>query len=128
MSRLALAFFTAAALCALAGMVWGIQMGMNENFTLSPAHAHLNLVGWTTLALMGAFYALAGDRAPMRLGWINFALSATGVVVMIPSLVLLLNSGGKANPGVIVGSMLALAGMIAFIGSVISVWRRPAFA
>jgi hypothetical protein len=103
-------------------------MGISENFTLAPAHAHLNLVGWTSLALMGAFYAFAGDRAPRRLGWINYALSAVGVVVMIPSLALLLAAGGKANPGVIVGSLLALAGMIAFLGSVIAVWRRPAHA
>ena len=130
MTRLSLAFFSTAAVCALAGMMWGIQMGMSDNLTLAPAHAHLNLVGWTTLALMGGFYALAGDRAPRRLGWINYGLSTAAVIIMIPSLAILLSTTDKANPGVIVGSLLALAGMATFLGSVLSVWRvaRPAQA
>jgi hypothetical protein len=130
LTRLSLAFFTTAAACALAGMVWGIQMGMTDNLILAPAHAHLNLVGWTTLALMGGFYALAGDRAPRRLGWINYGLSTAAVIVMIPSLAILLTTTNKANPGVIVGSLLALAGMAAFLASVLSVWRtaKPARA
>jgi len=49
MSRLSLAFFATAALCVLAGMVWGIQMGVSGNMTEAPAHAHLNLVGWATM-------------------------------------------------------------------------------
>ncbi len=125
MSRLSLAFFTAAALCALCGMVWGIQMGISDNLTMAPAHAHLNLVGWASLALMGGFYTLAGERAPTRLGWINFGLSASAVVVMIPGLAILLSSGGKANPGVMIGSFLALAGMATFFLAVLSLWRAP---
>jgi hypothetical protein len=125
MSKLSLAFFTTAAVCALAGMLWGIHMGITDNFTLAPAHAHLNLVGWTTLALMGGFYALAGERAPRRLGWINYGLSAVGVVVMIPSLAILLATTGKTNPGVILGSLLTLAGMATFLAAVLTVWRAP---
>jgi hypothetical protein len=128
MPKLALAFYTAAACCALVGMTWGIQMGMTETFTLAPAHAHLNLVGWATLALMGAFYAAAGDRASPRLGWLNFALSTAGVVVFVPSLAVLLATTGKANLGVMVGPFLALAGMVTFLVVVIGVWRQPARA
>jgi hypothetical protein len=105
-------------------MIWGIQMGMAGDLTLAPAHAHLNLVGWTSLALMGGFYALAGDRAPRQLGWINYGLSAAAVPVMIPSLALLLSTTNKPNAGVIIGSLLALAGMASFLISV-AVWRAP---
>ncbi|HEY7901427.1 MAG TPA: hypothetical protein VIC25_09600 [Caulobacteraceae bacterium] len=128
MPRLSLAFFATGALCALVGMVWGIQMASTENFTEAPAHAHLNLLGWASLAIMGGFYALAGDRAPRRLGWINYALSAAGVIVTIPSLALLLATGGKSNLGVVIGPFLVLGGMIAFLAAVIAVWRRPAVA
>jgi hypothetical protein len=65
MPRLSLAFFSAGALCALTGMVWGAVMGSTQDFTLAPAHAHLNLVGWATLALMGTFYAVSARPA----GW-----------------------------------------------------------
>ena len=71
MPRLSLAFFSAAVVYGVIGMVWGGVMGAHNDFVTAPAHAHLNLLGWVGLALMGTFYALAGPRAPIRLGWIN---------------------------------------------------------
>jgi hypothetical protein len=46
-------FITAALACLLTGEMMGIWMGIAHDFTLSPAHAHLNLLGWVTLALYG---------------------------------------------------------------------------
>lgn len=120
MKRLPLAFFTAAALCAAGGMVWGAIMGASEDFALAPAHAHLNLVGWTTLALMGTFYALSGRAG--RLGWINFGLSAAAVAVMIPSLALYLAGDKAAHAGVIAGTILAILGMASFLVVVLTCW------
>ncbi|WP_297691425.1 hypothetical protein [Phenylobacterium sp.] len=122
MKRLPLAFFTAGATCVLAGMVWGAFMGSTEDFTLAPAHAHLNLVGWATLALMGTFYQLSGKGG--RLGWTNFVLSFGAVVVMIPSLALFLSGNKAADAGVIAGSMLAILGMATFLTVVVSCWRE----
>ncbi|MGH7022549.1 MAG: hypothetical protein ACREEB_03045, partial [Caulobacteraceae bacterium] len=62
------------------------------------------------------------------LGWINYALSTAGVVVMIPSLAFLLATDNKINPGVVIGALLALLGMLAFLVVVITVWRKPARA
>ncbi|HEX3699616.1 MAG TPA: hypothetical protein VHV27_02980 [Phenylobacterium sp.] len=121
MRRLPLAFFSAATLCVLAGMVWGAIMGSSEDFTLAPAHAHLNLVGWTSLALMGGFYALSGKGG--RLGWLNFGLSAAAVVVMIPFLAAYLGGDKAAHTGVIVGSVLAILGMATFAVVVFGSWR-----
>ena len=126
MSRLSLAFFTTAVLFVLAGMIWGIQMGMSGNMIEAPAHAHLNLVGWASMGLMGAFYGLAGDRAPRLLGWLNYGFSTVAVLVMVPSLALLLATTNKPNPGIIAGSILAFLGMALFFASIIAVWRAPA--
>jgi len=41
----------------LVGMVAGIVMGIREDFTLAPAHAHLNLVGGVLLFLFGEPYS-----------------------------------------------------------------------
>ena len=122
MKRLPLAFFSAAALCVTAGMAWGIYMGSKQDFTLAPAHAHLNLVGWASLAIMGTFYALTGKGG--RLGWLNFALSAGSVVVMIPFLAVLLGGKPSAESGVIAGSVLAILGMLTFLFNVLSTWRE----
>src|SRR5215831_3169922 len=98
MAKLPLAFFSVATLCVMAGMVWGSIMGSKEDFSLAPAHAHLNLVGWASLGLMGTFYALSGRGG--RLGWANFAFSTAGVVVMIPSLAMYLSGKSAFQPGV----------------------------
>lgn len=126
MPRLSLAFFTAAVLYGLAGMVWGAYMGSTEVFTLAPAHAHLNLVGWVTLSLMGGFYALAGERAPVRLGWANFVVSNVGVLVMIAALARFL-SGDRAAAGVLIGgTVITILGMILFALAVVSLWMKAA--
>ncbi|HEY3949400.1 hypothetical protein [Phenylobacterium sp.] len=126
MNRLSLAFFTTGALCVMTGMIWGMIMGSHGDFTLAPAHAHLNLVGWASLALMGTFYALSGKGG--RLGWLNYGLSTAGVLVMIPALVVLLSGGKSAEPAVIAGSVLAALGMATFLFVVLSSWRdaKPA--
>ena len=42
----------------LIGMLAGIVMGIQKNFVLAPAHAHLNLVGGVLLFLFGLYYRL----------------------------------------------------------------------
>ncbi len=121
MSKLALSFFATAALCALGGMVWGIIMAASNDHGMMPAHAHLNLMGWATLALMGTYYALSGKSG--RLGWINYGLSTVGVIVAIPSLALLLAGNPAAEKGATAGSILALLGMAVFAFGVVNDWR-----
>lgn len=121
MSKLALSFFATAALCALGGMVWGIIMAASGDHGMMPAHAHLNLMGWATLALMGTYYALSGRGG--RLGWVNYALSTLGVVVAIPSLGLVLAGNQAAEKGATVGAILALLGMAVFAFEVVNDWR-----
>ena len=125
MPRLSLAFFSTGAAFGLAGMVWGSVMGARNDFTLAPAHAHLNLLGWVALSVMGAFYALAGARAPMRLGWINFALSSLGVVVTIPALAKLLSGDKSVLPFLQAGEGLVILGMLTFIAAIVSLWATP---
>ena len=128
MPRVSLAFFTVAALCGLSGMIWGAWMGANQDFTLSPAHAHLNLLGWVTLAIMGGFYVLAGPRASNKLAWTNFALSASGVVVLTPMLAQLLLGNEGMGPLMAIPEILVIGGMVTFIISIVRVWRQPALA
>ena len=95
MNRLALAFFTTGALCVLGGMIWGVLMASSNDHTMMPAHAHLNLMGWATLALMGTFYALSGRND--QLGWVNYCLSTLSVVVSIPAIAMLLGGNTAAE-------------------------------
>ncbi|MGH6870572.1 MAG: hypothetical protein ACREHE_03610 [Rhizomicrobium sp.] len=120
MPRVSAAFFAAGVVFVLLGMMLGMHMGATENMTLAPAHAHLNLVGWVTMALYGTFYALV-PTASRRIAWINFFVSTIAVLVMIPSLILFLSSGNdpKYVPGMQTGEGLALLGMLIFGYSVL---------
>jgi hypothetical protein len=98
----------------LVGMLLGIVMGIREDFTLQPAHAHLNLVGGVLLFLFGLYYRLvpaaAADRLATHQGWLHIIggiLFPAGVAVVVlegPSFI--------ALP--IVGSLLVVAATALF--------------
>lgn len=124
LSRVSLAFFSVACLCGLAGMIAGVVMGIRQDFSLAPAHAHLNLLGWATLALMGTFHAVARSRGPAA--WVNFGLSALGGVLMPLSLGFYLAGHKAFTSGMQVGALAAVCGMLTFVGLVLTAWSRSA--
>ena len=124
MSKISLAFFGAAVVYALIGMVLGVLMGASGDHTLSPVHAHINLLGWATLALMGAFYGLAGDRTPVRIAWINFLVSNAGNLVTLPLLAMLMLGDRSVIPLMAGGEVLLVLGMVIFAYAVFTVGRR----
>ena len=122
MPRVALWFFAVAPIYVLIGMGFGIYMGASMDFTLAPAHAHLNLIGWVTMALYGTFFALA-PAASTKLAWAVFWLNNIAICIMFPSLAMVLSYGEASNfvLPLIVSEFLAFAGMASFIVAVWSV-------
>jgi hypothetical protein len=120
MPRVSAAFFAVGILCVLCGMFLGMHMGATHDFTLAPAHAHLNLVGWASMALYGTFYALEGPTIVMRLAWANFIVSTIGVLIMVPALALFLSSGNdpKWVPYMSTGEGIVALGALVFAMSV----------
>lgn len=122
MPRVSAAFFALGAVLLLGGMTLGEYMGAHENFALAPLHAHINLLGWVTLALYGTFYALTRETYSPVLAWANFVLSGTGVLAMIPLLALTLTAPNGAQAyGALAGAAggVALLGLLVFIVSVL---------
>ena len=120
MPRVSASFFAVGALCVLVGMFWGMHMGEANDFQLAPAHAHLNLLGWVTMALYGTFYALTAQTMSPRLAWINFLLSLAGILVMIPSLAIFLATSNKDLIKVmVVGEVLSVLALLTFLISVL---------
>jgi peptidoglycan/LPS O-acetylase OafA/YrhL len=126
MPRVAAAFFGLGVVCLLMGMMWGMHMGESEDFTMMPAHAHLNLLGWVTMAIYGIFYALTHASLKPKLAWTNFILAAIGVAAMIPSLALYLPAhDAKYIPGIIVGEIATVLSLLVFAVSVFRELVRP---
>ena len=65
--------FQAAVLMVLVGMLWGLQMGISQDHSAMPAHAHLNLLGWVSLFLFGVYYRLHPSLDSSRVALIQVA-------------------------------------------------------
>jgi hypothetical protein len=117
--------FIVAALAALGGMTLGIVMGMSQDFTLAPAHAHLNLLGWVTMALYGLYHRGAGRTSGVA-GWLQVGTGALGAVLMSGGLGLYLADvlDDRLAPLVILGSLMTVASMLMFLGLVLYDWRK----
>jgi predicted cation transporter len=128
-SRWPHAFFAAAALYGMVGLCWGLTMAITENHATYSAHAHLNLLGWITMALMGAFYALLGQGVANWVKLTNFVLSNIGVVCMISGLYLYLGQKGPPSvfvPLLAVGGLSVVAGFLVFgLTAISSAFRKP---
>ncbi len=118
MKGIAFWFFALAAVYATIGMIWGIQMSASGNHDLSPAHAHLNLVGWVTTALFGVYYHLVPKAAEKGLARIHLALATLGVWAMVPGIVLAVTERGEMLA--VIGSMLTLLSMLVFLYTVMT--------
>ena len=109
MRNLPTLFFLTAAIFALIGMVWGIQMSANHDHTLSPAHGHLNLIGFVAMSIFGIYYALTPQAAASRLAALHLALSIVTVLVLTPGIVLAISEQKETLAQI--GSILAVITM-----------------
>ncbi|MCB9994320.1 MAG: hypothetical protein H6873_11770 [Hyphomicrobiaceae bacterium] len=116
MRGIAFYFFVAAVICVTIGMAWGIIMAATNDHLLAPAHAHLNLVGWVTMALFGLYYHVTPKAAASGLPRIHFGLAILGVVTMVPGIAIVIVT---ENPILaIIGSLLTISSMLVFLYTV----------
>ncbi len=108
-----------AVLYLVVGVSIGIAMGASQNFTLRPVHAHVNLLGWTTLALSGIIYALFPQAGASTLARIHFWLLNLALPVMMGSLAYLLLTGDmQVMPALVVAEITAALSILVFLGNV----------
>jgi hypothetical protein len=101
------------------GVAMGIAMGATQNFTLRPVHAHVNLLGWTTLALAGLIYTVYPKAGQSLLAKIHFWLLNLSLPVMMGALGAVLTGNMGAVPFLIAGEMVAAVAILAFAANVI---------
>jgi hypothetical protein len=102
----------------LIGIAMGIMMGASQDFTLRPVHAHVNLLGWTTLALAGLIYSIFPQASRSRLAKIHFWLMNISLPVMMIALSCVLMGHENVVP-LLAGSEIAGAlGIVAFAANI----------
>lgn len=114
-----LRFLKIAVIYLVAGVSLGFVMGMKHQFTLAPVHAHINLLGWASLALAGLIYHLYPAAAATRLARIHFWLHNIGLPVFMVALAFMLSGNEAFDPLVGVGATITVLGMIVFAANVL---------
>src|ERR1700751_1556390 len=98
----------------LCGMVLGIAMGISEDFTLQPAHAHLNLLGGVLLFLFGLYYRVVPTAGAMMLAKVQGWLHITGGILMPLGVAVVITHGTGFLAIPILGSLVMLAATALF--------------
>jgi hypothetical protein len=103
------------AVVLLVGMLAGIAMGIQQNFMLAPAHAHLNLIGGVLLLLFGLYYRLVPAAGTSTLAKVQGWLHMIGAVLFPAGVAVVLLKGPSFEAAPIAGSLIVVAAMALFV-------------
>ena len=112
MSNVAKLFLLTGAITLVIGMVWGIQMSATGDHLLSPAHGHLNLIGFVMMSVFGIYYHLTPAAAGRALARYHYYLHVVTVILIAPGIAMAINGATEALA--IIGSFLALGSILVF--------------
>jgi hypothetical protein len=102
------------AVILLTGMLAGIVMGIQQDFVLAPAHAHLNLVGGVLLFLFGLYYRLIPEAGSSMLAKVQGWLHIGGAMLFPAGVAIVVLKGPSFIAAPIVGSLIVVAAMVLF--------------
>jgi hypothetical protein len=101
-------FIQIAILYALAGQALGIYMGIAQAFENRDIHAHINLVGWVSLALAGLVYRCYPRLKERALARWHFWIANAGALLLSVGIYFVVQY--EVELPVILGSLLTIAG------------------
>ncbi|SFA98128.1 hypothetical protein SAMN05421688_2067 [Poseidonocella pacifica] len=112
MTGIAKYFLLGAILSAILGMCWGIVMSASGDHSLSPAHAHLNLLGWVSFSIFAVYYHLVPEAAEGVLAKVHLTLAFIGLGLIVPGIVQAVTLQGETLAKL--GSILTVLSMLCF--------------
>ena len=98
----------------IVGVAMGLAMGVTQNVTLRPVHAHVNLLGFTTLALAGLIYSIFPKAGESKLAKAHFWLMNLSFPVMLGALTMVILGNTAVIPVLGVAEVAAAAGVLSF--------------
>ena len=114
-------FLRLAVLYILIGVSMGIFMAASHNYTLKPVHAHLNLLGWATMALFGLWYRSCPSSSDTRLAKVHFWLHNIALPIQMVTLMMFLNGNTAIEPVLAGASVVMGVGLICFA---VNLWKH----
>ncbi len=111
-------------LCAITyfviGISLGVYMGASGNHGQFPAHAHINLVGWASMALTGVLYRSFPAAAQSALAAWHFWLYQLAAPVMLLAVAAIYAGVEKAEPVAGIASIVILVSVVLFWWAIFS--------
>jgi hypothetical protein len=118
-------FIRTAVLYLMAGVALGLFMAASHDHSMFPAHAHLNLLGWVSMAIFACFYRLWPAAAATKLAKVHFWLYVPAHFVQMVSLFILLRGVEAIEPLLAIASFAVAGGIAVFA---VNLWRHTASA
>jgi hypothetical protein len=112
-----------AGLYLIAGILLGIVMAASQDHSQMPLHAHLNLLGWVTLGMVGIWYRVQPEAALTRLAKAHFWLHNLALPVLAVGLFVLLRGHPQVEPVLAVASITIGIGVLCLV---VNIWRFTA--
>lgn len=103
-------------------MVLGMTMGIMQKFELASVHAHLNLLGWVSMALFGLIYHFYPQAGETKLAKVHFWIHNLAMPIFQVGLAMEIVSGGKLAfivPIVIIASLITVIGILCFMVNIL---------
>jgi len=113
-SGLGVMWIKAAVVYFIMGIGLGTYMGASGDHVLIPVHAHFNLLGWVSLALIGLIYRQFPKAGSHRLATVQFWMHNVGLLVAMVLLIGLLRGNTALDPLIGVASVVIGASVILF--------------
>lgn len=118
-------YFRVAVLYGVIGMAWGIHMAISGNHATYPAHAHLLLLGWVSMALYGVVFRLCPRAGEGALARFHIWIANGGLLIMTPGVAMIHSGNAAGDPLAGIGAILTILAMLIFA---YRVWRGTAAA
>ena len=116
---LGLKWIKMAAIYLVVGVALGIHMGKSHDFVLTPVHAHINLLGWATMAVMGVLHHLFAKQLVNKLAHIQFWLHQLATPVLLVALAAMLLGNAAVEPVVGISSIVVGVSVLLFLYNVL---------
>jgi hypothetical protein len=107
------------------GLALGMVMGIRQDFSLMPVHAHLNLIGFVLMFAAGLYYRLVPAAGEGLLATTQGFLHIVGAIVLPAGLAAMLSWGPGYELIVVIGSIVVFVAMALFA---VIVYRTTAAA
>ncbi|HKX08490.1 MAG TPA: cytochrome-c oxidase [Stellaceae bacterium] len=108
-------FLRTAVVYVIAGMALGIFMAISEDHSQTPTHAHMNLLGWASMALYAVVYRVWPEAARSPLAAWHFWIANLGTLVLLIGVAGIMAGHEESfGPVAAAGSILSLIGTLVF--------------